>query len=61
VRIVEEQVIPGTDEAKFALRLRLSFDDEDSSEEPRGRASANDSMPIANRNPSAPHPIRALD
>lgn len=35
VRIVEEQVIPGTDEGEFALRLTLSFDDEDSSEDDR--------------------------
>ena len=35
VRIVEESVIAGTDEAEFALRLSLSFDDEDSPEEDR--------------------------
>jgi hypothetical protein len=35
VRIVEEQVIPGADEGEFALRLALSFDDDDSPEEGR--------------------------
>ena len=36
VRIVEESVIPGADEGEFALRLALSFQDEDSPEEDRG-------------------------
>jgi hypothetical protein len=35
VRIVEESVIPGTDEGEFALRLAFSFDDEDSPEDDR--------------------------
>jgi len=33
VRIVEEVVIPGTDEGEFGLRLALSFDDQESAEE----------------------------
>ncbi|HEX2831057.1 MAG TPA: hypothetical protein VHP37_32280 [Burkholderiales bacterium] len=35
VQIVEEQVIPGADEGEFALRLALSFEDDDSPEEDR--------------------------
>jgi hypothetical protein len=35
VRIVEESVMPGADEGEFALRLALSFQDEDSPEEGR--------------------------
>jgi hypothetical protein len=35
VRIVEESVMAGADEGEFALRLELSFDDEDSPEEDR--------------------------
>lgn len=35
VRILEESVIPGADEGEFALRLALSFEDEDSPEEDR--------------------------
>ncbi|MGH8703614.1 MAG: hypothetical protein ACREVR_20875 [Burkholderiales bacterium] len=35
VRIVEESVMPGADEGEFALRLALSFEDEDSPEEDR--------------------------
>jgi hypothetical protein len=35
VRIVEESVMPGADEGEFALRLALSFDDEDSPEDDR--------------------------
>jgi hypothetical protein len=35
VRILEESVMPGADEGEFALRLALSFEDEDSPEEDR--------------------------
>ena len=35
VRILEELVMPGADEGEFALRLALSFEDEDSPEEER--------------------------
>ena len=35
VRILEESVMPGADEGEFALRLALSFEDEDSPEEER--------------------------
>jgi hypothetical protein len=35
VRIVDEAVIAGSDEGEFALRLALSFDDEDSPQEDR--------------------------
>jgi hypothetical protein len=35
VRIVEEAVMAGADEGEFALRLALSFEDEDSPEEDR--------------------------
>ena len=35
VRIMDEAVMSGADEAEFALRLTLSFDDEDSPEEDR--------------------------
>ncbi len=35
VRILEESVMPGADEGEFALRLALSFEDEDSPEADR--------------------------
>lgn len=35
IRILEESVMPGADEGEFALRLALSFEDEDSPEEDR--------------------------
>jgi len=35
VRILEESVTPGADEGEFALRVALSFEDEDSPEEDR--------------------------
>ncbi len=35
VRIVEEVVTSGPDEGEFGLRLNISFDDEDSSEDDR--------------------------
>jgi hypothetical protein len=35
VRIMEESVTPGEDEGEFALRLALSFDDEESPEQDR--------------------------
>jgi len=35
VRIVEESVMPGADQGEFALRLALSFEDEDSPGEER--------------------------
>lgn len=35
VRIVDEAVIAGSDEGEFALRLALSFEEEDSPEEDR--------------------------
>lgn len=35
LRILEESVMPGADEGEFALRLALSFEDEDSPKEDR--------------------------
>ena len=38
VTIIAQEVMPGSDDGEFALRLELSFEDEDSPEEDRDDA-----------------------